>query len=139
MPLDRERGEILGSLGSDYRIADAQKWAGLTQVQGDFMVPLSPEAARFRAAPEIQRMPVFTHALWVAKEAFRSAGAMWPVTIEPDDIRVQEYPRTSQIVFLFQRDIAGVTHYVMSEPYQLDETVVSSLVLAGQWQRPHLN
>lgn len=136
MPLNREKGEVLGALGSDFRVADAQKWADLTQIQGQFELPVPHDAIKFQESPDVVQMPVFMHAMWIAKEAFRKAGAMLPVTIESDDIIVQEYPSRNEVVFIFQRDIVGQTFYSVCGPYGLNEEIIRSLTLAGKWSRP---
>lgn len=109
MPFNRETGEIIGNLGSDFVISTAERW-GAT---GLLLVAIE-------------------HAV----EAFTSSGAVLPITIRPDEILVQEYPRQNKVAFLFQRRIAGKEHFY---PYVFDlpPQMITKLAASGLWGHKH--
>ncbi len=109
MPLNKEKGEVIGNLGTDYVLAPLDRWAN---------------------------SGLFTEALKHAVDAFVSAGAILPCIVEPDDVLVQEYPRQNKVAFLFQRRIAGAEHFY---PYVFDlpPQMISKLAASGKWGHRH--
>lgn len=107
MPLDREKGEVLGDLGTDYIVVPFSKWAGTGL----------PEDAAKRAVA-----------------AFREAGALYPIEISEADVLIQEYPRLHKVVFLFQRKIKGVEHFY-NFTFDLPPKMVAELRATGKWGR----
>ena len=71
-----------------------------------------------------------------AAQAFLAAGALAPLSIDYEDVIVQEYPTANKLVFLFQRRIAGREHFY---PYVFDlpADMVAGLRASGRWGRKH--
>ncbi len=109
MALDRTKGEIIGSLGVDYIVVPLNRWADT---------------------------PLYLQAEEHAAKAFLSAGALAPLTIDDEDVLVQEYPARNKLAFLFQRRIAGKEHFY---PYIFDlpDNMVAELRTVGRWGRKH--
>lgn len=108
MPLDKVKGEPIDGMPDDYIVVNISKWRN---------TPLMPQAAE------------------AAADAFIAIGALLPVWFEEDDILVQEYPRSGQIAFLFQRRIRGETHYY-PYVYELPKAAIKELVAEGLWTPP---
>ena len=109
MALNRDKGEIVGDLGHDYVVVPLSRW-------GD--------------------TPLYDQAEMSAARAFMAAGALAPLSINHDDVMVQEYPSAHKLVFLFQRRIAGKEHFY---PYVFDlpADMVAGLRASGRWGRRH--
>lgn len=109
MALNRTKGEIVGDLGHDYVVVPLSRW-------GD--------------------TPLYDQAEMNAARAFMAAGALAPLSINHDEVLVQEYPAAHKLVFLFQRRIAGKEHFY---PYvfELPADMVAGLRAAGRWGRKH--
>lgn len=109
MPLDRDKGEIIGDLGAHYFVAPFERWA---------------------------ETPMFAEAYYNAIEAFRASGAVGTPRITQEQVLIQEYPDLNKLAFLFQARIKGKEHFY---PYvfSLPGNMVASLRLAGRWGRPH--
>ena len=83
---------------------------------------------------ETELRPIFLDAMERAKAAFVEAGAMLPVLIGEDAIRVYEFPRQAQVMFVFYRQVAGKP-LEFSRTYDLTPDVVGWLVTTNRWQR----
>lgn len=108
MAFDKTKGESIDGMPDDYVVVSVHKWRD---------TPLLPQAVE------------------AAAEAFQQAGALLPVWIEEDDILVQEYPRTHQIAFLFQRRIRGEEHFY-PYVYELPAEAIKELIVSGLWTTP---
>lgn len=109
MAINRETGEIIGDLGTNYYVAPFSRWA---------------------------ETPLFAEAYYNAVDAFVSSGAILPVTIREDQVLVQEYPDKNKVAFLFQLRIKGKDHFY-PYIYDLPGNMVASLRMTGRWGRPH--
>lgn len=109
MPLDHAKGEIIGDLGTDYVVAPFLRYAG---------TPLHWDAMRHAVA------------------AFQAAGALLPITFEPDDVLIQEYPRHNKLAFVFQRRIAGKEH-LYPFVFDMPPKMVAELKNLGKWGHVH--
>lgn len=130
MSLNRERGEVLAGMGP-YRVVPAAKWRELPRVHHVYQEYEIPDNPCTRL--EIKSRPLYADALARAQAAFQEAGAMMPVVIPESAILVQEYPKTSQVVFLFAREVAGRELIVALPPYTLDHKVIGWLTTTGRW------
>jgi hypothetical protein len=101
--LDMINGELLGDLGSDYRVVPHEKWIDTN---------------------------LFTEAGGRAAAAFVASGAIQPITFE--QILVQEYPDSGRVAFLFSRRISGKWHYA-PVVLALAPHVIAELQMAGRW------
>lgn len=108
MALNR-KGEIVGDLGRDFVVVPLARWGGTD-------LYMKAEAA--------------------AAQAFLSAGALAPLSIDDEDVMVQEYPTHHKLVFLFQRRIAGKEHFYPFV-YDLPPTLVAELKTVGRWGHSH--
>lgn len=109
MPLDREKGEVIGDLGSDYIIGKIETWA-----------------------PTDMFVVAYSNAI----DAFIACGAVPPISIKPEDVMIQEYPSLNKLAFLFQRRIAGKEHFypfVFDLPMQM----IRDLRASGKWGHKH--
>ena len=108
MPLNHERGETLGDLGS-YVVVSVEKW---------------------------DATPLFSEAATKAAKVFAKAGALLPITFGEREVLVQEYhrpaPQMSTLAFIFLKRIAGREEYY-PYIYELDGKAVGELTSMGLW------
>ena len=132
MPLDRVNGEVLDGLpASMHIVVNARHLASLSQLTTTYKI--KNKKFGYRSA----RRPVFDDAVAHALEAFKAAGALFPVRFDEDDVLVQVYPKDFKVAIVFQRRIAGADQYV-SRVYDLPAPVMSSLLATtGKTIREH--
>lgn len=112
MPLDRDNGEVIGSLGPHYHVVPTHKWTD------------SPfwEDAQKQA--------------WLsfAKRARKLKTILPPKYFNPESVVVQEYRTQGRIVFIFQMNIKGTDYY---HPVQIafPPEAERELILMGRWRR----
>lgn len=110
MALNREKGEVLSGLGSEYVVAPNGRWTD---------TPFYDEAAR--------------HAL----EVFRESGSLAiRQHFDDDEILIQEYPRSRKLVFLFCRKIRGEPNYYIFT-WDIPEAMIPELRMSGRWGYRH--
>jgi len=103
--LDKVNGERLDGLGDNYVIVPWRKWADTN---------------------------IGEAAITEARRRFQNSGAMLPIIITEDDILVQEYPLTGQLLILVARWIAGkpvFSPWVCKFPPE----TIAELRVAGRW------
>lgn len=129
MPLNREHGEVLDGLpdgmnAQAFVVIEPRVVANLTRYQTEY----EPKTTKFirRNARKPSR-PVFEDAVAFAIDAFKAKGALFPVRFDEDDVLVQAYPQELKIIITFQRDIAGLTHYV-TRHYPCPAPVMQALI-----------
>lgn len=120
MPLNRETGERLEGLEGQHIVIDYRKLAGMTNLLTEYKVK-----KKFGYAKKMRTL--FDDAVAHAVEAFKEAGALYPVRIDDEDVLVQVYPSEFVVAVIFQRKIAGNDHYV-TRTYDLPPPVISDLV-----------
>lgn len=110
MSFNREKGEFLAGLGTDYVIAPNGRWTD---------TPLYDEAAR--------------HAL----EVFRESGSLAiRQHFDDDEILVQEYPKSRKLAFLFCRKIRNEPYYY-TFTWDLPPEMITELRMSGRWGYRH--
>lgn len=107
MSLNRIVGENVQGLGLGFRVVPLSNWTDT---------------------------PFWEAATMSAAEAFRKAGALLPISIDAEDVLVQEYPHTlpPRLLFLFHRTIAGRSHY-HPHVFELSPATVEDLKLVNRW------
>lgn len=104
------------------------KWMELVQITVPFtFYPYGP-----CSKPETEMKPILLDAMDRAKEAFIEAGALRPVQFNDTDIKVYEFPRQGQVLFVFYRTIAG-KQMEFSRKYDLTPQVIGFLKTTGRW------
>ena len=111
MPFNRMHGELIEALGPGHRIAPTKNWSDTK---------------------------LFATSVLRAHDAFRTAGAMLPISITEDDALVQTYTRSRHVAFIFRRVIAGKEMFHV-DVLQLTPGQVSELVMAKRWDDPKIN
>ena len=110
MSLNREKGEFLEGLGTDYVVAPNHRWID---------TKLFKEAAR--------------HAL----EVFRESGSLAiRQHFDDDEILVQEYPKQRKLAFLFCRKIRNEPYYY-TFTWDLPPEMIAELRMSGRWGYRH--
>ena len=134
MPLDRHNGEVLDGLPASLHIViEPRHLANMT----NYITEYEPKTAKFRRRNA--RKPtrsVFDDAVAHAVEAFKAKGALFPVRFDETSVLVQVYPKERTTAVVFQRDIAGETHYV-TRIYPAPQPVIESLLTAAGKKMPH--
>lgn len=120
MPFDRTNGERLEGLHSQHVVIDYRKLAGMTNLLTEYKVK-----KKFGYGTKMRTL--FDDAVAHAVEAFKEAGALFPVRIDDEDVLVQVYPSEFVVAIVFQRKIAGQEYFV-SRTYDLPPPVISDLL-----------
>ena len=135
MPLDQVNGEVLDGLAnSGHVVIPPRLLADRTNLQTEY----TPKSWKFVSARRKKpSRPVFDDAVAHAVDAFAAKGAFRPIRIDEDDVLVQVYPHDLKVAVIFQRSIAGTTHYSISY-YDLPKPVLDDLLSsAGRNVRTH--
>jgi hypothetical protein len=120
MPLNRDLGERLEGLNGPHIVIDYRKLAAMTNLQTEYKVK-----KKFGYATK--QRTLFDDAVAHAVDAFKEAGALYPVRIDDEDVLVQIYPSERVVAIVFQRKIAG-NEYFVSRTYDLPPPVISDLL-----------
>jgi hypothetical protein len=120
MPLNRDLGERLEGLNGPHIVIDYRKLAGMTNLLTEYKVK-----KKFGYATK--QRTLFDDAVAHAVDAFKEAGALYPVRIDDEDVLVQVYPSERVVAVVFQRKIAG-NEYFVSRTYDLPPPVISDLL-----------
>lgn len=120
MPFDPVRGERLEGLEGQYIVIDYRKLADMTNLLTEYKVK-----KKFGYATKHRTL--FDDAVAHAVEAFKEAGALYPVRIDDEDVIVQVYPSEGVVAVVFQRRIAGQEYFV-PRTYNLPPAVISDLL-----------
>jgi hypothetical protein len=120
MPLNRDLGERLEGLNGPHIVIDYRKLAGMTNLLTEYKVK-----KKFGYATK--QRTLFDDAVAHAVDAFKEAGALYPVRIDDEDVLVQVYPSERVVAVVFQRKIAG-SEYFVSRTYDLPPPVINDLL-----------
>jgi hypothetical protein len=120
MPLNRESGERLEGLNGQHIVIDYHRLAEMTNLLTEYKVK-----KKFGYATK--QRTLFDDAVAHAVDAFKEAGALYPVRIDDEDVLVQVYPSERVVAVLFQRKIAGNDHYV-TRLYDLPPPIIKDLL-----------
>jgi len=120
MPLDRVNGERIEGMNGPSIPVDARKLAEMTNLVTEYKVK-----AKFNY--RTKKRPIFDDAVAHAIDAFKEAGALYPVRFDEDDVLVQVHPAEKKVSVMFQRKIAGHDYYV-TRLYDLPTPVMESLL-----------
>lgn len=82
--------------------------------------------------PETVLVPIFLDAMQRARKAFIDAGALVPCEIGEDSVKVYEFPRQHQVLFVFYRTVLGEPKE-FSRKYDLTPEVIGFLKATGRW------
>ncbi len=117
MPLDYERGEMVGGFGPHYHVVPTAKWT-----DSPFWAEAHANAMKvFKKTVNQQRMAQ-------RRPLFLMAG------FSPESVLTQEYRADAAIVFIFWAKIGDKEfHYV--EPILLPPEAENQLILTGRWKR----
>lgn len=131
MPLDCTNGEVIdGYVGSMHVVVSARALAEMPNLQTEYQ-------AKRKFGTVTKRRSVFEDAVAHALDAYRAAGALYPIRFDDDDVLVQVYPKQKQVAVMFQRMVAGKEMFV-TRFYDLPQPVVDSLLsTAGKAVREH--
>lgn len=110
MPLNKQSGEIIGDLGTAYRVVPMAKYVG---------------------------SPFLEQAADEAYAAFRKAGACILRRFKDEDVLIQEYPQTdpskpAKVAIAIQRMVKGEELFSISV-FNLAPEVISQFRLRGLW------
>jgi hypothetical protein len=113
-------GERLDGLDGPFVPIDYRRLAAMTNLQTEYKVK-----KKFGYATKTRTL--FDDAVAHAVDAFKEAGALYPVRIDDEDVLVQVYPSDRVVAVLFQRKIAGQEYFV-TRTYDLPPPVISDLL-----------
>ena len=104
------------------------KWMELTNLTREVTeFPYGP-----CSMPVKRQWPFFVIAVEQARKAFVAAGALEPCKIGEHDIRIYEFPRQGEVIFVVDRSIAGKPMEVRA-PFQLLPHELAFLRATGRW------
>ena len=130
MPLDRINGEVLDGLNASMHIViEPRHLAAMTRYTTTYKI--KNKKFGWRDA----RRPVFDDAVAHAVDAFKDAGALFPVRFDETAVLVQVYPKDHKVAVIVQRKIINDDHYV-TRIYDAPRPVVESLLAAAGKKMP---
>lgn len=106
MPLHKERGEVIGDLGKNYRVVPNSKWRDTQFFE---------EAARHAA------------------EAFLATKALAPIYFDDEHVLTQEYPLSHKLAFIFCKTCRGKERFYPFV-FNLGPGLVGELIAANRWE-----
>ena len=126
MPLDRINGEVLDGLQASLHVVVEPRHVA---AMNTLVVPYKTKNKKF--GHTTRRRPLFDDAVAHAVEAFKDAGALFPVRFDETALLCQVYPKERIVTVTFQRKIAGEDHYVTRTYEQIPGSAIEALLAAA--------
>ncbi len=127
MALDPIRGETIEGYDPVFRVVPASKYADQPKLT---TIVKRISSVKFKREIDVE-MPLWKAAIQDAMMAFVNAGAP-PGELAYDAI-AQEYPRSGMVVFVFEANIKGESHYHYT-PFMLSKAQIADLTTRNLWQ-----